>query len=297
MSIPAAGPRRSVAPQQQAAPATPANLSSGSRGAPVSDLQQQLNAAGFNSGPVDGKFGPITRAAVESFQRANGLQVDGIVGPQTQAALARVRGQPPAAWPKAPPVQRRAPASDRTVGETRARQRAGEVAARDRVDQQVGPQGPTAPSGPAAPTGSTPSRDVVGRLDPEHNPRYLPHNGSTFCNVFTQDYMTARGVTDFPHRMANATNDWLNNEGAQHGWRQVSGQEAQDFVNAGGVGLVSRRNPSGPHGHIAPIIEGDSVNGMPMIANAGSRNFNSGPASQSGAFRRSGTEFWVHDPQ
>jgi peptidoglycan hydrolase-like protein with peptidoglycan-binding domain len=37
--------------------------------------------------PADGIVGPQTRAAIRQFQRANGLVVDGIVGPQTLAAL------------------------------------------------------------------------------------------------------------------------------------------------------------------------------------------------------------------
>jgi peptidoglycan DL-endopeptidase CwlO len=40
--------------------------------------------------PVDGEYGPITRRAVRRFQASHGLVVDGIVGPQTLAAL-RIR--------------------------------------------------------------------------------------------------------------------------------------------------------------------------------------------------------------
>lgn len=58
-------------------------LYQGSEGPQVSELQRVLGG-GL---PVDGDFGPLTDAAVRAFQRSNGLVDDGIVGPQTAAAL------------------------------------------------------------------------------------------------------------------------------------------------------------------------------------------------------------------
>lgn len=51
------------------------------------DIQTALKNAGFYSGNVDGKIGPKTKAAIEEFQKANGLTADGKVGPKTWAAL------------------------------------------------------------------------------------------------------------------------------------------------------------------------------------------------------------------
>jgi len=56
-------------------------------GEKVFEIQQALKAAGFDPGPVDGQFGPLTRNAVVSFQNSRGLTIDGEVGPQTAAAL------------------------------------------------------------------------------------------------------------------------------------------------------------------------------------------------------------------
>ena len=56
----------------------------GSRSPAVEELQQKLNQAGATPAlAVDGIFGPLTRAAVVAFQRAQGLEPDGIVGPLT----------------------------------------------------------------------------------------------------------------------------------------------------------------------------------------------------------------------
>ena len=71
----------------------------GSKGAAVTQAQQLLKAKGYYQGRLDGDFGVGTRDAIASFQRANGLTVDGKVGEQTwtklQApAIADVTAQP-----------------------------------------------------------------------------------------------------------------------------------------------------------------------------------------------------------
>lgn len=62
-------------------------LKNGSTGEAVKTLQARLNELGYSCGIVDGVFGAKTVAAVKSFQTANGLTADGIVGTQTWAAL------------------------------------------------------------------------------------------------------------------------------------------------------------------------------------------------------------------
>jgi peptidoglycan hydrolase-like protein with peptidoglycan-binding domain len=53
----------------------------------VRALQQKLRSLGWQPGPVDGRFGPQTEAAVVRFQRNAGIAVDAIVGHQTRQAL------------------------------------------------------------------------------------------------------------------------------------------------------------------------------------------------------------------
>ena len=59
----------------------------------VTALQNDLKAAGFYTGDVDGIYGPMTIEAVESLQREAGLPVTGLVDPATQVALAAALGQ------------------------------------------------------------------------------------------------------------------------------------------------------------------------------------------------------------
>ncbi len=57
------------------------------RGDDVSDLQASLARLGFDSGRVDGIFGPATSRALEDFQHNSGLYVDGVCGPDTVRAI------------------------------------------------------------------------------------------------------------------------------------------------------------------------------------------------------------------
>ena len=65
----------------------PPTVKRGSKGDAVKRLQRLLRDFGYSPGAVDGDFGPKTEQAVEAFQTDFGLQVDGIAGPQTWAAL------------------------------------------------------------------------------------------------------------------------------------------------------------------------------------------------------------------
>ena len=63
------------------------NLSWGSRGDEVVQLQETLNTKGYWCGATDGIFGPNTYQGVIGFQKGSSLVVDGIVGPATRQAL------------------------------------------------------------------------------------------------------------------------------------------------------------------------------------------------------------------
>lgn len=63
--------------------------------AEIRDTQQQLRAAGMYVGPIDGLWGPDTRAAVERFQQSRGLAVTGRLDDPTRLALRRVNSASP----------------------------------------------------------------------------------------------------------------------------------------------------------------------------------------------------------
>lgn len=79
-------------------------LRNGDEGADVGELQSALIRLGFDCGVwgSDCDFGDATEIAVKSFQSVNNLDVDGVVGPKTFAALelALIKLEKPAENPK-----------------------------------------------------------------------------------------------------------------------------------------------------------------------------------------------------
>ncbi|MGB3494654.1 MAG: peptidoglycan-binding protein, partial [Elainellaceae cyanobacterium] len=68
-------------------------LEQGETGAEVASLQQRLKGLNYYSGNVDGDFGQLTADAVIRLQRSQGITADGVVGPNTLAAIQRLEQQ------------------------------------------------------------------------------------------------------------------------------------------------------------------------------------------------------------
>ncbi len=68
-------------------PAEDALSKYGSRGEEVKKIQRVLKNQGLYGGNIDGIFGKQTQNAVRTFQKNNGLTVDGIAGPKTLKAM------------------------------------------------------------------------------------------------------------------------------------------------------------------------------------------------------------------
>jgi peptidoglycan hydrolase-like protein with peptidoglycan-binding domain len=50
-------------------------------------IQRALKSAGVYTGPMDGKIGPATKAAIIEFQKSHGLKADGVLGKKTWEEL------------------------------------------------------------------------------------------------------------------------------------------------------------------------------------------------------------------
>lgn len=63
-------------------------INPGDRGETVKTVQTRLKALGYYTySKITDFYGPITESAVRAFQKANGLSVDGVIGPKTLSKL------------------------------------------------------------------------------------------------------------------------------------------------------------------------------------------------------------------
>ena len=148
-------------------------LKLGSNSGDVSRLQRELTAKGYSTRGVDGDFGKLTQAAVKRFQRAHGLEADGVVGPKTAKKLFGSsdvstfdnRSAPPRrpSRPSEPPAQPSGPASsvrgnNRLVSNIRQVDR--EMAGTGRCARAVN-----------EPLSASPPSELRQRERPRHQPR------------------------------------------------------------------------------------------------------------------------------
>jgi len=82
-TAPAKRPRKTA----PAKPKEPRILRAGMEGHDVAVVQRRLGGLGYEVTSADGNFGEATRHAVVAFQKVNGLDRDGAVGPKTRKAL------------------------------------------------------------------------------------------------------------------------------------------------------------------------------------------------------------------
>ena len=141
--------------------ATTRNLRLGDRGSQVSALQESLALAGF-PGNSSGIFDEATQKAVIRFQQAKGLAPDGIVGPQTLAALPVIGGPNPAS-PRRNPSNRSTPRT--TTNRSTPRDSTNRSTPRTTTNRQT-PRDSSNRATPKTTTTRSTSRDSTNRSTP-----------------------------------------------------------------------------------------------------------------------------------
>jgi hypothetical protein len=178
-------------------------------------------------------------------------------------------------------------------------------------------------------------RAIIDWLDVERKARYSPTTNATYCNIYAYDYCylsgvylprvwwTARAISDLSAGRsvpvqydstvrevnANSLYNWLQDYGAEFGWRRTaSPDEVQDAANQGKVAVIcAQRVDLNRSGHIAAIApetppkhsaarKSGKVN-LPLQSQAGVRNscLSCGTTRwwADAKFRAFG--FWIHD--
>ena len=150
---------------------------------------------------------------------------------------------------------------------------------------------------------------ILDWLDVEKSPRYKRTKTSTWCNIYATDvcylagyylphtFWTPKALTDLEagkvvapkygstitELSANSLYEWLVKWGPTYGWiRAASVLQAQQAVNAGGLGVVCAKKPGGI-GHITVVAPESSkqfalmgptgVVAVPVQSQAGAKNY------------------------
>jgi hypothetical protein len=148
-------------------------------------------------------------------------------------------------------------------------------------------------------------RDVLAQFKVQTNPRYTPHGGTTYCNIYVWDCTRALGC-EVPHWVgpagqavppgrgsettANALLPWFIRRGAAEGWKEVYPQDAYPHVQEGRPCVAQYAAPKG-HGHIAMVLPGP--NGTLHVAQAGGQCLFDVPLIA--GFRSCTPRFFIHD--
>jgi peptidoglycan hydrolase-like protein with peptidoglycan-binding domain len=85
--VPVVSPAQKLEPLPPSGPYKPSAI----------EIQTALKNAGSYTGNIDGKIGSKTKAAIEGFQKTNGLKADGKVGSKTWALLSPYLNPAPSA--------------------------------------------------------------------------------------------------------------------------------------------------------------------------------------------------------
>jgi hypothetical protein len=178
-------------------------------------------------------------------------------------------------------------------------------------------------------------RAIIDWLDVERKARYSPTTTSTYCNIYAYDYCylsgvylprvwwTAKAISDLSagrsvpvqydstvrELNANSLYNWLQDFGAEFGWRRTASlDEAQDAANQGKVAVIcAQRVDLNRSGHIAAVApetppqhsaarKSGRVN-LPLQSQAGVRNscYSCGTAKWWAAPKFRAFGFWIHD--
>jgi lysozyme family protein/peptidoglycan hydrolase-like protein with peptidoglycan-binding domain len=184
-------------------------LRQGSKGIPVRWVQERLIVHG-QTVEVDGDFGPATRKAVTAFQRDNGLEVDGVVGASSAAALAKApagQQQAPSPVQQAPAQQQpQAPAQQAPAQQAPTQQAPTQQAPAPQQTQTPAQQAPTQqPQQPQQPPAFTASADGMVQVHGRTlGPLRGVHQGKSRASIIGER-LAAQSAGDLASATLNVT--------------------------------------------------------------------------------------------